>query len=202
MKKSLLTLAMVVGVTVAIAMLAGCAGQAKTQQGISILSQDEIQRLDELNRKQAEIDRQMADLWNRIEGNPGAFSGDGSFDPEGRYDTLLSTEIVFAKSKWELSPSDKGSLDEFVDALAKNMNSRIEIRGFADQSGNPTFNAQISESRANMARDYFTDKFHIPYHRIYARGMGAIGMPSEDCPRCRRVEVILIRPSSPSTPVF
>ncbi len=62
--------------------------------------------------------------------------------------------ILFDNGKFDLLATSFVELNKLVDYLAKEKGARIHIEGHTDNSGNPTFNQQLSINRANTIRKY------------------------------------------------
>lgn len=67
-------------------------------------------------------------------------------------------EVVFERNAHELTPAHKASLNRIGIAMKQDPGLRGFITGFADRSGNPDFNAWISEQRAQAVFSYLTSR--------------------------------------------
>jgi outer membrane protein OmpA-like peptidoglycan-associated protein len=97
----------------------------------------------------------------------------------------------------------KGQLDNVVNMLKKDLNTKLQINGHADSKGSSAYNLQLSERRANAVKNYFIISGISP-DRLLVQGQGE-NIPvapntrdnGEDNPEGRslnrRVELILLR---------
>jgi outer membrane protein OmpA-like peptidoglycan-associated protein len=72
------------------------------------------------------------------------------------YQVVLSDDSVkFPVNKDSLSPEAQSRLTELVDRLkAENRNVYLEIQGFTDASGRPSYNEKLGEARAESVRRF------------------------------------------------
>jgi outer membrane protein OmpA-like peptidoglycan-associated protein len=103
---------------------------------------------------------------------------------------LDKTVIFFDKSSADLSNQYKLELNKIFDILLKNPQLQIMITGYADKSGDPDFNAYISEKRATAVKSYLYKK-GIANKRMLMNYLGDIASASENSDD-RRVEVEFI----------
>ncbi|MGV3640137.1 MAG: OmpA family protein [Adhaeribacter sp.] len=113
---------------------------------------------------------------------------------------LIFKNIEFDEGKWELKPDMKGVLDRVVLFLADHPTFKLQINGHTDNSGNPDFNRDLSQKRADAIRDYLLDGGKFLPDRIESLGFGS-DQPlkeektEEDRSMNRRVEFQLIKPT-------
>lgn len=86
-------------------------------------------------------------------------------------DKLVLFGVNFKTNKVILSPESYPVLDNTVELLAANTDLRVEIRGYADDSGSEEFNLALSEKRAESVKNYLVSK-GISAERLTVIGFG------------------------------
>jgi len=80
--------------------------------------------------------------------------------------------IFFDVDRYELKEKSFTELEKIVRFLSENPQIRIEIGGHTDNSGNPAYNQQLSEKRAQSVYEYIISK-GISVNRLSAKGFGS-----------------------------
>ncbi len=96
--------------------------------------------------------------------------------------------IVFFKfDSYELRPNEKEKIESFINSLAGKTITRIEIIGYADDTGPDTYNLQLSTERAKRIALLLKEK-RLVVNQIYLEGRGEI---KDDKPKDknRRVDI-------------
>lgn len=98
----------------------------------------------------------------------------------------------FVTGRSEIRPEHREILDRVVEHLKANPTSRVEVGGFTDITGNPTYNLGLGMRRADSAKAYIVRK-GIEKNRVYARSYGTAyprfdNMTEEGKAQNRRVE--------------
>ena len=83
----------------------------------------------------------------------------------------FSADALFSFDKSALKPEGKSELDDFVKNLNGVSYDSIHVTGHTDRIGNPKYNQNLSEERANQVRDYLVSN-GIPANRIVVEGKG------------------------------
>jgi len=86
--------------------------------------------------------------------------------------TATLNNIFFEVDRYELLPQSRTDLDNLVEFLTLNKQTRIEISGHTDSTGSETHNMILSENRAKAVRDYLVQA-GIAASRLNYRGYGA-----------------------------
>ena len=112
----------------------------------------------------------------------------------------LELEINFETGSSELASDVRNDLDVVGQALADERlaEKRFKLVGHTDHRGDEDYNMQLSESRAESARQYLIEKYEIDPDRIDPIGMGESkpmmnGTDANTMRRNRRVELELVR---------
>ena len=117
------------------------------------------------------------------------------FSSLGEYDVRADTSVNFDVGSSELSPEAMAQLKQLAQSAAGIRGYIIEVKGFADSTGNPVMNEQLSEDRADAVVSYLIQQCGIPVRHIVAPGaMGeyqpaASNETSQGRAANRRVEV-------------
>jgi outer membrane protein OmpA-like peptidoglycan-associated protein len=120
-------------------------------------------------------------------------------EPRGMVITL-SGSVLFASAKWDLLPAAQVKLNEVANALTReDPLSKIVVEGHTDSQGQPGYNQELSQQRAQAVRDYLVTR-GIAADRIAAQGFGptrtiADNKSPEGRANNRRVEIV-VQPSS------
>lgn len=111
------------------------------------------------------------------------------------YDVKAEATVNFAVGSSVISPADMEQLKELAQAATGLPGYLIEVKGFADSSGNAIMNEKLSEDRAEAVVGYLVQQCNVPPRYIVAPGaMGeyqpaASNETTEGRAQNRRVEV-------------
>ncbi|CAN5362604.1 hypothetical protein BH09MYX1_BH09MYX1_22470 [soil metagenome] len=114
----------------------------------------------------------------------------------------LSGAVLFASDKHEVQASAMPQLNQVADALVKyNPDQLITIEGHTDSQGQPAYNKELSQKRADAVAAYLAGR-GIARDRITATGIGQdrpVGNNTSVDGRAqnRRVEIIVAPPKTP-----
>jgi len=117
-------------------------------------------------------------------------------EPRGMVITL-SGSVLFASAKSDLLPAAQAKLNEVANALTKeDPVSRMVVEGHTDSQGQPSYNQDLSQRRAQVVRDYLVTR-GIASDRITAQGFGstrsvADNTSTEGRANNRRVEIVVL----------
>ena len=103
--------------------------------------------------------------------------------------------VTFPFDSADITPDAKANLDILGEALLDGRLSadRFEIAGHTDGLGDETYNASLSERRAQAVVEYLEANFGIPAERLLGRGYGETYLVNPDDPsdaENRRVEIL------------
>lgn len=108
----------------------------------------------------------------------------------------LSGSVLFASNRTDLLPSAQAKLSEVAAALTKqDAESKITVEGHTDSQGNPSYNQDLSQRRAQAVRDYLVSR-GMAADRVSAQGFGltrpvADNATAEGRANNRRVEIVV-----------
>ena len=95
--------------------------------------------------------------------------------------TLESVRFVFFRIGSSVITADQMPNVEMIAAYMKNHpDSKVEIKGYASQDGNPEFNERLAAARAESVKNALIKKYKVAADRITAKGEGIGHMFSEE----------------------
>ncbi len=99
--------------------------------------------------------------------------------------------FYFDSNSYELNGKAKGKLDDLVNTLSRDADWTVEVIGYADSSGDASYNKVLSEKRAGEVAGYLADS-GIQIQKVRQEGRGAERASTEiEKWQSRRVEVVL-----------
>ncbi len=103
--------------------------------------------------------------------------------------------VFFDVDKATLRPEGLRKLDEFVNSIQQNGARVVYIEGHTDNTGDASYNQQLSEQRAQKVRDALIVK-GIAAQRLVARGYGETKPKADNSTKAgrsqnRRVEILI-----------
>ena len=117
------------------------------------------------------------------------------FSKLGEYDVRADATVSFAVGSTKVSAEDQEQLKKLAQTAIGLNGYLIEVKGFADSSGNAIMNEKLSEDRAEAVVGYLVQQCNVPVHRIMAPGAVGEYQPAasnetkEGRAQNRRVEV-------------
>jgi len=117
------------------------------------------------------------------------------FDKLGEYDVKAEVTVKFAVGSTQVSAADKEELKKLAQTAVGLNGYLIEVKGFADSSGNAIMNEQLSEDRAEAVVGYLVQQCNVPVRHVVAPGAlgeyqpAASNETKEGRAQNRRVEV-------------
>ena len=111
------------------------------------------------------------------------------------YDVKDEVAVYFASGKSGISEKDKASLATLASSATKLSGYIIEVKGFADSTGNASTNQSLSKDRAYAVVNYLMQDCNVPPRHIVSPGAMGISNPvasnetSQGRSQNRRVEV-------------
>jgi len=92
------------------------------------------------------------------------------FSELSEYDVKGAATIHFASSSSKIAPEDATMLSQLAQTASGMTGYIIQVKGFADSSGNAAMNQQLSMDRAQAVVAYLLQSCHIPLRHIVAPG--------------------------------
>ncbi|MGC1449890.1 MAG: OmpA family protein [Candidatus Sulfotelmatobacter sp.] len=100
------------------------------------------------------------------------------FSELSEYDTKAKAAVYFASGSSTISASDQAALTELATAAMSLTGYIIQVKGYADSSGNAKMNQELSMERANAVIAYLLQNCKIPLRHIVAPGAMGISDPA------------------------
>ncbi|MGA8490436.1 MAG: OmpA family protein [Terriglobales bacterium] len=100
------------------------------------------------------------------------------FNDLSEYDTKAKATVYFASGKDAISDSDKAALSLLAQAATGLTGYIIQVKGYADSSGNAAMNQQLSMDRAQVVVAYLLQNCSVPLRHIVAPGAMGIADPA------------------------
>jgi OmpA-OmpF porin, OOP family len=100
------------------------------------------------------------------------------FSELSEYDVKGAAIIHFATSSATISDADKDFLSDLAKSAIGLSGYIIQVKGFADASGNPAMNQQLSMERAQAVVAFLLQNCSIPLRHIVAPGAMGIADPA------------------------
>ncbi len=110
------------------------------------------------------------------------------------YKVVQTATVLFPFNSAKLMPDEKQQLDQLVSQTNGLKRYYISIEGFTDATGDPQYNLNLSERRADAVVHYLVGEKDVDFNRIHTIGLGemkpaAEGKTKEDRAKNRRVEI-------------
>src|SRR5580700_6908852 len=89
-----------------------------------------------------------------------------------KYQMTKSETVLFGFNRDTLTDEGKAQLDELAKQAGGLDRYVIEVQGFTDKVGSPTYNESLSERRAQAVARYLANQYKIPVRAISMLGSG------------------------------
>jgi OmpA-OmpF porin, OOP family len=86
------------------------------------------------------------------------------------YDTKAELNVRFASGSTKLSPEDQESLKKLAHEAVNLTGYIIQVKGYADSSGNPAMNQKLSMERAQNVIAFLLQTCNVPVRHVIAPG--------------------------------
>ena len=131
---------------------------------------------------------------------------DLSMQAMNKFQVAKEDSVLFDFNQDKLTADGKAKLDEIAQQAKGMERYVIELQGFTDKSGSPTYNETLSEARVQAVARYMANEHQIPVRNISMLGAGYARPVADDKTRegrkmNRRVEIRLWVPESQSKTV-
>ena len=102
---------------------------------------------------------------------------DQRFAELSEYDVKADANVYFASGSTGLSEKDKATLSQMAANASKLPTYLIQVKGYADSTGNAAQNQTLSKDRAEAVIDYLMQQGNISPRHIVAPGAMGISDP-------------------------
>jgi OOP family OmpA-OmpF porin len=100
------------------------------------------------------------------------------FSELSEYDTKGTATLHFETGSYKLSAQDQAALSQLAQSAVSLTGYIVQVKGYADSSGNAAMNQQLSMDRAQAVVAYLLQNCSIPLRHIVAPGAMGIVDPS------------------------
>ncbi len=119
-----------------------------------------------------------------------------------KYAMVETRTVYFEFDKANLKDDGINELEDIAKALKNDLNSVVELQGFADARGSDRYNFQLTRERVDAVARYLVTRAGIDVRRIHSVGMGKVALANgargnnETYAKARRVDIRLLSPQS------
>jgi len=113
---------------------------------------------------------------------------DTSLSNLDNYKLVASQQVYFGLNRSALSKDETQKLDDAIQKVAGMKNYLVEIEGYADKTGDKTYNRELSRKRADAVVHYLAVEHNIPLRSIRQLGAGADFPDADNKTRAARKE--------------
>jgi OOP family OmpA-OmpF porin len=147
------------------------------------------------NKQNIEANRQGIDAnQQNIAANKAAIDANAAetskrFSELSEYDTKDQLDVHFASGSTEISEADQEALKKLAHNAVNLTGYIIQVKGFADSSGNAAMNQKLSMDRAQNVIAYLLQNCNVPVRHIVAPGaMGEVAPVASNETKAGRAE--------------
>lgn len=98
---------------------------------------------------------------------------DQKLDNVNNYKLVSTEQVHFGINRSTLSKEDEATLDTAIQKLNGMRNYILEVQGYADRTGDKTYNRELSRKRADAVVHYLAVEHSIPLRSIRELGVGS-----------------------------
>ena len=84
---------------------------------------------------------------------------------------MSMSDVEFAFNKYDLKPDAKVKLAKISGILLAYPDLRVQVNGYTDNIGSPSYNQKLSEERADAVQDFLISQ-NVPAANVTAQGDG------------------------------
>jgi OOP family OmpA-OmpF porin len=100
------------------------------------------------------------------------------FDELSEYETKANATVYFASGSSTISDSDKAALTALAQTAIGTKGYLLEVKGYADSSGNAAMNQELSMDRADAVVAFLLQNCCVPLRQIVAPGAMGVADPA------------------------
>src|SRR5215831_3968039 len=144
---------------------------ATNQQNIATNTQDiKANQKDIATNQQNIAANQQATAANQAAIDASAVETSKRFSELSEFDTKGQLDVRFASGSAKISTEDQAPLKKLAEDAVKQTGYIIQVKGFADSSGNAAMNQKLSMERAQSVIAYLIQDCNIPVRHVIAPG--------------------------------
>jgi OOP family OmpA-OmpF porin len=147
------------------------AGLNPTEQKVAANQQNIAENKQNIEaNKQATAANQQNIAANKASIDANAVEASKRFSELSEYDTKDQLDVRFASGRATISPADQEALKKLAHNAVNLTGYIIQVKGFADSSGNAAMNQKLSMERAQNVIAFFLQNCNVPVRHIIAPG--------------------------------
>ena len=147
------------------------AGLNPTEQKVAANQQNIAENQQNIGaNKQATAANQQSIAANKASIDANAAEASKRFSELSEYDTKDQLDVRFASGRATISPADQEALKKLAHNAVNLTGYIIQVKGFADSSGNAAMNQKLSMERAQNVIAFLLQNCNVPVRRIIAPG--------------------------------
>jgi len=154
------------------------AGLTPTEQKVATNTQDISTNAQNIKANEKEIAtnqqniaaNQQATAANKAAIDANAVATSKRFSELSEYDTKGTLDVRFASGSAKISAEDQTALKTFAADAVKQTGYIIQVKGFADSSGNAAMNQKLSMERAQNVIAFLIQDCNVPVRHVIAPG--------------------------------
>jgi len=147
------------------------AGLNPTEQKVAANQQNIAENKQNIEaNKQATAANQQSIAANKASIDANAAEASKRFSELSEYDTKDQLDVRFASGRATISPADQEALKKLAHNAVNLTGYIIQVKGFADSSGNAAMNQKLSMERAQNVIAFLLQNCSIPVRHIIAPG--------------------------------
>jgi len=147
------------------------AGLNPTEQKVAANQQNIAENKQNIEaNKQATAANQQSIAANKASIDANAAEASKRFSELSEYDTKDQLDVRFASGRATISPADQEALKKLAHNAVNLTGYIIQVKGFADSSGNAAMNQKLSMDRAQNVIAFLLQNCNVPVRHIVAPG--------------------------------
>jgi OOP family OmpA-OmpF porin len=147
------------------------AGLNPTEQKVSANQQNIAENKQNIDANKQGIEANQQNIAaNKTTIDANAAETSKRFSELSEYDTKDQLDIRFASGSTTVSPADQEALKKLAHNAVNMTGYIIQVKGFADSSGNPAMNQKLSMDRAQNVIAFLLQNCNVPVRHIIAPG--------------------------------
>ena len=147
------------------------AGLNPTEQKVAANQQNIAENKQNIEaNKQATAANQQSIAANKANVDANAAEASKRFSELSEYDTKDQLDVRFASGRATISPADQEALKKLAHNAVNLTGYIIQVKGFADSSGNAAMNQKLSMERAQNVIAFLLQNCNVPVRHIIAPG--------------------------------
>ena len=147
------------------------AGLTPTEEKVATNQQNIATNAQDIKANQKDIaTNQQATAANKTAIDANAVATSERFSALSEFDTKGQLDVRFASGSAKISTEDQAALKKLAEDAVKQTGYIIQVKGFADSSGNAAMNQKLSMERAQNVIAFLIQDCNVPVRHVIAPG--------------------------------